>query len=841
MSVITPGKSETWKPLSPDKISAIKKIFADLFPADQYADLAARISDYWTQKMRLAWNNKAQSIKDKNQQYRPSDPLSRIQQRTVLISYADSVSKGDENSLITLDGFLSKYFPAIRGLHVLPACQIVENRFNDGFFSQVVRNEIHESFGTNQQYAEMMGKYFSMSDFILNHVDITNPLFQAFLDGDDDAGQSFYIFTEEKYQERLKNGDFDQIFRPRPFPLFTIFRRKPKDDKFAKLNHKEKITEINNHFSHFAHLTKGSLPGAVIGLLSIFNKIKNDQMLLPEDYRHIIGFRDYLEKEVFVNPDTIFTLSATQETKHKPYIFNNKIKNMADLLESVGYRPDSAMKYAEIYQQYDPLVFGEEIRALTTFSHVQVDLNTSTYQGLKMLADDFFWYLSMDLNMLRLDAANFAFKKWKTSCFGLPEVKSVMKILYLSMDCVAPGIVPNLEVNDQLGNILNQMTDKGPPPMMYDFHLASMLPVVFNTGNAGVLPRIFKVIAKYDIPKTSIRFSLAESHDGKSVRGSLDLLSLTERQNLADTVEINGGKIKYRAVPRRQYASMEFQELCRETGIDCNSAKTALFKNDNPSDTILYLRKSIHDESDIARALGIGADQLAKNDSLRYFINKVINGREPYELCISTIDSMIRLDDKDMEAKRYLAFYTLAFALRGRNVKSIYFNDLLGLPNDYKRLKENGELRDIKRTKSDLKELEKRLSDPASLQHKIARGINNIIALADMDPALHFRGNEAEAGIASGTFSAKSVALIHNSYNEHHTLIIVNVKQSRKVITIDLGACGLHGSRFLFDNIEGRIVQTATDGKLYLPVQPYQGMWLTRKKVEMPSELLSRI
>ncbi len=779
MKNLTPGKSETWRPLAPDKIASIKKIFANLFPADQYANLAARISDYWIEKMRLVWNNKAQSIKDKDQQYKSSDPLSRIQQKTVLISYADSVSKGDEKSLTTLDGFLNKYFPAIRGLHILPACQIVENRFNDGFFSQVVRNKIYEPFGTNQQYAEMMEKFFSMSDFVLNHVDIANPIFQAFLDGDDDAGQSFYIFMEDEYQERLKNGDFDQIFRPRPFPLFTIFRRKPKDDKFAKLNHKEKIAEINTHFTH---LKKGSMPEAVISLLSIFNKIKNDQMLLSEDYHHIIDFRDYLKKEAFVNPDTIFMVSVIQETRHKPYIFNNKIKSMADLLAAVGYRPDSALKYAEIYKQYDPAVFGEEIRALTTFSHVQVDLNTSTYQGLKMLADDFLWYLSMDLNMLRLDAANFAFKKWKTSCFGLAEVKAVIKVLYLTMDCVAPRIVANLEVNDRLGNILSQMEDKdAPPPMMYDFHLASMLPVVFNTGNADVLPRIFKMIAKYDIPETSIRFSLAESHDGKSVRGSLDLLSLEERQELAGTVEKNGGKIKYKAVPQRQHASMEFQELCVE------------------------------------------------------------NGREPYELCISTIDSMTRLDDKHLEAKRYLAFYTLAFALMGRNVKSIYFNDLPGLPNDYKRLEESGELRDVKRTKSDFKELEKRLSDPASLHHKFAKGINNIIALADTDPALHFRGNEAEAALSSGAGPAKSVAVIHNSYYEHYTLIIVNVKQSRETITVDLGAYGLHESLSLFDNVEGRIVPAAPDGKLYLSIQPYQSMWLTRKKIEIPSGLLSHL
>ncbi|MEZ4550687.1 MAG: hypothetical protein R2874_09490 [Desulfobacterales bacterium] len=40
--------------------------------------------------------------------------------------------------------------------------------------------------------------------------------------------------------------------------------------------------------------------------------------------------------------------------------------------------------------------FGEQIRALTTFSHA-VDLNTSSFEGLQMLCDDFCWYLSMDL------------------------------------------------------------------------------------------------------------------------------------------------------------------------------------------------------------------------------------------------------------------------------------------------------------------------------------------------------------------------------------------------------------------------------------------------------------
>ena len=268
-------------------------------------------------------------------------------------------------------------------------------------------------------------------------------------------------------------------------------------------------------------------PREVIALLYLFNKVDNDQMLLEEDYQLILRFREYFKKHTRLDPQDLFTVSETQEVQHPPYIFKSEIGSRGDLLKAIGLDPQAAVNY----QQHDEAVFGQEIRALTTFSHVQVDLNTGTFGGLKMLAEDFSWYLSTDINLLRLDAANYAFKKWGTSCFGLPEVTHLMKILYLSMDAVCPRIVPNLEVNDKLGLVLQQMADReAPPPMMYDFHLASILPHVFNSGQVAALPRIFDLIARHDIPKTSIRFSLAESHDGKSVRGSMDLLTPAERQ-----------------------------------------------------------------------------------------------------------------------------------------------------------------------------------------------------------------------------------------------------------------------------------------------------------------------
>ncbi len=822
------SKTQLWNPLGPEKLNSIRKIFSGLFPATENGDLAEHISEYWINKLKKIWEKKPDAIRQKDLAYHPDDPLSRIRQKTVVIAYADSVFEKNEKTLKTLDRFLNQHFPAVGGLHILPACIVADYRFNDGYFSQIVRDSIHPVFGTNQLFADISEKYFSMTDFVLNHVDVDNPKFQSYLNGNDVAGDCFFVFTEAEYQQRLSNGDFDQIFRPRPFPLFTIFRKTPTENRFARKDFAGRIKAMNKCFA------PDLLPDAVIALLSIFNKIKNDQMLRENDYTCITQFIEYLEQNATISQDALFSLSAIQETRRPPYIFREFIKTKKDLLTAIGYDTKTAEKYSTIFEENNAAIFGEEIRALTTFSHVQADLNTSTFEGLKMLADDFAWYLTLDLDMLRLDAANFAFKRWKTSCFGLPEVKSLMKILYLSMECVSPRTVANLEVNDKLSAILKQMADKdAPPPMMYDFHLASILPVIFNTQNTDIAARIFDMIRQYDIPKKSIRFSIAESHDGKSVRGSLDLLSPAERQNLARIVEKNGGKIKSKGVPPRQYLKSEFEQVCFFASLNEEDALFQLAKQNPPQSSTLHLKDHIVDESDIAQALNISRAELEANDALTFFCNKVVHGREPYELCSSTRDAMIRLDDPKLAADRFLAFYTMAFALMGRHVKSIYFNDLLGLANDYERMNQTGELRDIKRTKSDYATLKTKLSDPDSFVYKIAKGINNLIALVDTDPALVFRGNEAEM-ISTGSPAA---ACIHNHCGGRHTIAIVNTSEKDQAISMDLSSDDLALPETLIDNFSQSPIGL-NNGKLALNLSPFQRLWLTEKQVDIPKEKL---
>jgi len=770
--------------------------------------------------------------------YDPSDPLSRIEQKTLVISYADSVKDGNRPTIKALTEFFEEYFPAVGGLHILPACAVAEDRFNDGYFSQINRSQIHKAFGSNELFAGIMQRYFSMNDFVLNHVDIANPLFQAYLEGDDDSGKAFFIFTEDEYIELRDAGSFDAVFRPRPFPLFTVFRRLPVDEDVKSLNHEERIEKVRGMIEGETYL---GVPDQVLNILYLFDKILNDQMLLEEDYRHITAFIDFLPSRG-LTPESFFTRSKTQEVQHYPYIFTEDILTPADFLEKCGYGQKEADAIARVFAAYDAELFGKRVRVLTTFSHVQADINLSNFEGLKLLIDDLSFYLRMDLNLLRFDAVNYGFKKWGTSCFGLPEIGNLMNIIYLSMECVSPRTVPNLEVNDSLTTILRQMSNKeSAPPMMHDFHLVSMVPAVFLLERPSILRRILPLIRRFEIPKESIRFSLSESHDGKSVRGSMDLLTLKERQQLAKQIVEEGGKIKFKSSTIGKIHKDDFERFSGEAGLDYSELVQLLFEKEIAADGTLRLKPDLRKIENILSICPSFAEPEIK-DSADYLLTKIVEGREPYELCCTTRNSLPSLGDTGMEAARYLAFHTLAFAMMGRNVKTIYCNDLLGLKNDIQKYEETGELRNIKRTKSELGSVRLLLDNGSTFEAQAARGINNLLALVDADKALHYRGDEARvletASPAVESGAEPPVAAVYNGWDKHHTLTMVNVSPNPVKARIPLEGTPLADKTELYDNFSGDTVPVGAGGVLDLDLEPFGRLWLSTEKIDIAPAVL---
>ena len=151
--------------------------------------------------------------------------------------------------------------------------------------------------------------------------------------------------------------------------------------------------------------------------------------------------------------------------------------------------------------------------------------------------------------------------------------------------------------------------------------------------------------------------------------------------------------------------------------------------------------------------------------------------------------------------------------------------------------RETGELRDLKRTKSNLVILEKQMADPASIEHRIGKGVNNIIALVDSDPALSFRGNEAGSIVSSSDTRPASVAVVHCS-SDVHTLVIVNIGQGREELTIDPAEFGFTRGQSLFDNISGQAVGPDPDGTITVILKPFQRLWLTAREITIPPDLL---
>ena len=178
-----------------------------------------------------------------------------------------------------------------------------------------------------------------------------------------------------------------------------------------------------------------------------------------------------------------------------------------------------------------------------------------------------------------------------------------------------------------------------------------------------------------------------------------------------------------------------------------------------------------------------------------------------------------------------MAFKTLAFVLMGRNVKAVYFNDLMGLENDHELVEQTGELRNIKRTKSDRKKLEKLISDPSRVEHWIAKQMNNTIALADSDPAFHPRGNEARLKVDP---EQPAVAIVHNSCETHHTVVIVNTAAQTKTIKINLPDFGLNPQGNIVENItHTSLSDNVARGTLILEVKPFDRFWIKSEKVEI--------
>ena len=847
--------------------------------------------------------------------FNPDKPYEGLKGKIFAICYPDNIYDDSSPTLKTLEEVLQTYFPAIKGIHILPerlmihpdvwpqdffrflspekALRLVEyleeqgvldeNRyitdaygelrvqleekilpewlinheqktgndagasvgnilkildevnnthFNDGGFSQKTRAIVDPRFGTVQDIHTLTQRYAVMLDFVVNHLDIDNDALEKFRNGKE-TGDAFIIIAPKRYRELKETGLIAKTFRPRPFPLFTGLRKHPAagpSDTIAR------AAAMNDRFSETGldHLDE-----RLISFLSIYYKVENDQGLTAEDKRIFQDFLKFL-REIKIVKSTVFTDSVIQPQQ---LVFSEEAGcSMSEFLKCLNL-PDS---YAKSFNKYDDEIFGEKFFVYTTFSESQVDLNPVSEAGFRMIIDDLFLLLSGgNLAMMRMDAIKYLWKEIGKRNFDMAEGNKLIEIIRLLMALVAPSVLPLDEINSPDPVVYEMGRDGG---FSYLFGQVNSVAAAFNEGSLLPLKRFYETM-KERCPSNLVLFVMLSTHDGRSVQGlgvqrTDGNVSIDQFYKLKEVVEKRGGKPKYRSVPAGQVPTDTFHKVSTEGGLDNWKDKImSLFTEASvKTKDQLHLKNKALDRTELLSELsditGRPAAELSSVPAIDYFLQWIIDGRTPYELCCTSRSAFSSHDPRgnpiipEHEAWR-LALAQLYVLTLGQVVPAIYFNDLLGLENDLPGYKLTGKPRDLNRHKTYLPKIDLAYpSDPFTAAY-LPR-LNTILKIWNNDGAFYPGSSQFEFKPIGET-----VFLNHPFADGNHSFILGNIANREVKIQLDLktlsginnGILKLMREQGLENKLDeavfpGAGYQLKDDGLLEAVLPPFGALWL---------------
>ena len=139
------------------------------------------------------------------------DHLRQLSEKdSILITYADSITNGQEKTFRTLKTFLDSHVgKAVSGVHVLP---FYPYSSDDGF-SVVDYLAVNEAFGDWSDVRELSKDYDLMFDAVINHISQYSAWYEGFKNGDPAYEDFFIVCNPEE--------DYSHVVRPRALPLLT--------------------------------------------------------------------------------------------------------------------------------------------------------------------------------------------------------------------------------------------------------------------------------------------------------------------------------------------------------------------------------------------------------------------------------------------------------------------------------------------------------------------------------------------------------------------------------------------------------------------------------------------
>ncbi len=98
----------------------------------------------------------------------------------------------------------------------------------------------------------------------------------------------------------------------------------------------------------------------------------------------------------------------------------------------------------EVFPEIAPgsFTYDEKLKkwVMTVFNSYQWDLNYTNPQVLKAMLSNIFFYANLGVDILRIDAPAFIWKKTGTTCQNLPEAHTILQIMKIANEIATPGM-----------------------------------------------------------------------------------------------------------------------------------------------------------------------------------------------------------------------------------------------------------------------------------------------------------------------------------------------------------------------------------------------------------------
>ncbi len=181
-----------------------------------------------------------------------------------------------------------------------------------------------------------------------------------------------------------------------------------------------------------------------------------------------------------------------------------------------------------------------------TFSHDQVDFDFTNTDVLKQFVTIVRQYMDMGVQIFRLDAVAFLWKKLGTPSINLEETHMVVRLLRLLIEYADNDAVIITETNIPNRENLSYFGNSNEAHCVYNFSLPPLLVNTLVTGSCHHLKMWMMSMPPAQYGTTY--FNFIASHDGIGLRPVEGLLSDDETQLLAETMQNFGGRISWRSL-----------------------------------------------------------------------------------------------------------------------------------------------------------------------------------------------------------------------------------------------------------------------------------------------------